>query len=102
MAKIELSRKEIEKMIKEQLGCRSVTWDEDGNAMVELDLEALKKKEKEVEVIKEHHYHHDSWPYPIYIARPVRPYPYPYWSLRNVTSSGISSTPRLTFNAGSK
>jgi len=27
MAKIELSRKEIEKMIKDQLGCKSVTWD---------------------------------------------------------------------------
>ena len=95
MAKIELSRKEIEKMIKDQLGCKSVTWDEDGNALVELNVEELKKRE--VEVVKEEHHYHDRWPYPIYIGTPVRPPYHPYWTVRNVTK-----TPRLTYSASAK
>lgn len=32
MAKIEINRKEIEKMLKEQFDFKSISWDKEGNA----------------------------------------------------------------------
>lgn len=44
MAKINISKAEIEKMFKDQLGCSKVTWNKSGNAIVEMDLDKIKKK----------------------------------------------------------
>jgi len=71
MAKIKISKKEIEKMLKDQLDCKDVKWDNEGNANVELDLAEIKEKEKVF----------IPYTYPIYIDRtPSKPFPYPYWS----------------------
>ena len=81
MAKIKISQKEIEKMLKDQLGIKNVKWDKTGNANVELDLDKI----KEEEVKEEHHYHHG---YPIYVSS--KPRRYPYWTYTSpITTSGI-------------
>jgi hypothetical protein len=89
MAKIKLSRKEIEKMIKDQLGCKEVDWDKSGDAQIELDLDEIKKKEITIE--RHDHYHS----YPVYTSTPTKPY-YPYyWGITtNKTSGNV-----ITYNA---
>jgi hypothetical protein len=67
MAKILLKRTEIERMIIDQLGCKKVVWDEDGNAEINLDINEIKKNQ---EIIR------DIRPYPIYVDKPE---PYKPW-----------------------
>lgn len=85
MAKIKLSKVEIEKMLKDQLGCKAVKWDPKGNAEVELDLDEIKKKEKIVEKIIER-----PCPYPYY-------YPYVYWH-----NTPVTNTPHWRITTGSQ
>jgi hypothetical protein len=49
MAKVNIKRVEIEKMMKDQLKINSISWGKNGNATVEMDFEDLKPKEKIVE-----------------------------------------------------
>ena len=87
MAKVKISKSEIEKMLKDQLGCEDIKWDKNGAATVDLDFDEIKKVEKE-----EHHHYHS---YPIYI-KPLKIKPNtPYWYVN--TTSG-SSTGNLTYN----
>lgn len=64
MAKVNIKRAEIEKMMKDQLKINSISWDAKGNATVEMDFEDLKPKEKMIE--KE-------------IIRTIPVYPQPYY-----------------------
>jgi hypothetical protein len=91
MAKIKLSREEIEKLLKEQFGCKIVVWDRNGDANIELDLEEIKKTE--TKVIEEHHHHHEYWPrpYPIYIGvEPVKK-TLPYWTITSTSDTKFLS-----------
>ena len=45
MSQVKISRNEIEKMLKDQLDCKNISWDKDGNCKVNIDFEDLKKKE---------------------------------------------------------
>lgn len=63
MAKVKISREEIEKMLKDQLRIKEVNWDKKGNAEVEIELQQMTEKKEETKF------------YPIYI----RPY-YPVWT----------------------
>lgn len=93
MAKIKLSIKEIEKMIKDQLNVKKVEWDEDGNCEIEMDLDEIKKQAIEIVKREEHHHYHG---YPIYVE-PIRvvPRPYPYWTVTTTTK-----TPTITYSCG--
>ena len=85
MAKIKITKEEIEKMIIDQLNCKNVIWDKNGNANVELDLEEIKKVELKKE---EHiHYHYNPWRTPIYTIEPKKKREVPYWTI-STTSSG--------------
>ncbi len=97
MAKIKISKKEIETMLKDQLNCETVRWDTQGNATVELDLAEIKKKASVVE--KEHHHYHDRWTYPIYIKEPI-PMPYPIWNITCSSTSTSSGTLRYCNTGG--
>jgi len=60
MVKLILSKKEIEKIIKDQFDNEKIEWDKEGNAIIVIDMESLKKRQ--------------STPrYPIYI-KPPNPY----------------------------
>ena len=89
MSKVKISRKEIEKKLKDQLDCKNINWKDNGDCMVEIDFEQL-KKEKEKTIIR------DPYIVPIY-REPYRPYG-PYW-IWNKTTSTISYT---TSNTGGK
>ena len=66
-------------MLKDQLKCKDVAWDEEGNANVELDLDRIREKEKEV--VKEIHHHHES-ALPIYFREYPKPVgSMPYWRI---------------------
>lgn len=88
MAEVKINKKDLEKMLKEQLGCKKVVWDKDGNAVVDMDLEELKKDT--TTIIKN---------YPIYVEKYKPDFPKPYinpgWT---VTCSDKSNS--MTFNGG--
>jgi len=94
MAKVKIDKKEIEKMIKDQLQVKEVIWNKDGSCNVEIDIEDLKKKQ--VTIIKEEHYQHYPYvPIPIYI-KPYVPSPYKtvplrFWSLTTTKTSPIAT-----------
>lgn len=44
MAIIEITQEDIKKMIKDQLGCDNVMFDDLGNAHVKIDLDKIKKQ----------------------------------------------------------
>jgi len=88
MVKIKISKKEIEKFLKDQFGVKGLNWNKDGSCEIEKDLEDIEKKEIPSNPIT----------VPIYIERPVtipsrRPW-YPYWSYSNKTQS-------ITYSGGS-
>ena len=87
MAKLKIKREELEKLLRDTLGVSKVTWDKNGNAEVDIDLD----KVKEVKIVeKEKIIERDRIvypqviyprPYPIYIDTPpirIRP-PSRYW-----------------------
>lgn len=79
MAKIQISREEITKMLQDQLEVKEVIWDKNGNAKVELDLNKIKKKEKEC-----CHYYYT---YPTYISSSPTIPKKPYWTYTNKSNS---------------
>jgi len=86
MSKVKVSRAEIERMLKDQLDCKNIKWDKDGNCLVDLDFEQLKKgKEIVKEIIRE------PYIYPV----PYKPW-YPekyYWTVnKNTMTLSYSST----------
>jgi len=73
MSKVKITRKEIEKMLKDQLNCKEIKWDKEGNCNVEIDFEQLKKeKEKQIQIIRE--------PCIIPVTVP-QPWTYPRWTI---------------------
>ena len=68
MAKVRISKEEIEKMLKDQLKVQEVVWKKNGDVEVEIDVDKLKKKKvkiiKETEIIRERYpFYVDPWPY---------------------------------------
>ena len=102
MVKLKINREDLEKMLRDQLGVEEINWDKNGNAVVEMDLDKIRKKQKIIkqEIVKEEHHHHHhnypTYPYPIYIKPapqhwPVEDYQTPlrprWWSISTTTNS---------------
>ena len=95
MAKIKITKKEIEKMLKDQLDCDKVIWEKDGTVVVELDFNEIKKKK-----VEEHHHHYPG--YPIYWDKPITiPNHTPYWTINTngIDGSNITDCTSLTYNS---
>ena len=83
MVKVKISKKEIEKFLKDEFDCKDIEWDSEGNAFVKMELDQLKPKEKVVEKII-------TTPTPC--ITPTMPMPYkPYKSPWSITTTGTST-----------
>ena len=66
MAKVRVARKEIEEMLKEQLGCTEIQWDKSGNATLEMSLSEI-RRERQV-YTQQPYYPHNLWPWRIWYS----------------------------------
>ena len=61
MVEAKINKKELEQMLKDQLRCNKIKWDEDGNAIVEIDFDKLKERETIVEKHDHYYYRNSPW-----------------------------------------
>lgn len=78
MVKVTLSKKDIEKFLKDQFNPNTIKWKQDEIEM-DIDLEDLKKKE-EIRITT----------YPVIVEKVVPRYPYWYWTKPSTTGSSYT------------
>lgn len=66
MAKVRVGRKEIEEMLKDQLGCTEIQWDKSGNATLEMTLSEI-RRERQV-YTQQPYYPYSPWPWRIWYS----------------------------------
>lgn len=50
MVKVKINKEEIESMLKDQLKCEEIVWNEDGSVSVEIELDKIKEMKQSVYV----------------------------------------------------